>query len=190
LRATVDEVAKEWDELRYADALGLTERFFWDWFTDAYIELCKMRARAGDGSAVATLRRALDVLVRMFAPVLPFVTEEIWRWTHGSSVHRAPWPMANELDDVPAPDSAQTLVVAREALAAVHRYKAAHAVAAGRPLDALVLAAPPPTSACLERVADDVAGATRTASLSFVADPAVAAIEVRAASLTAARPAR
>jgi hypothetical protein len=69
------------------------------------------------------------------------------------------------------------------ALAAVHRWKAARAVAAGRPLATLVLAAPPATVADLERVAGDVAGAARAATLGLETDPVLAEIVVRAAEL-------
>ena len=61
----------------------------------------KGRARSlepsgGGGSAVAALRLGLSVLVRLFAPTLPFITEEVWSWvladeTGKPSVHRAPW---------------------------------------------------------------------------------------------------
>src|SRR5690606_23366938 len=47
---------------------------------------------AGRASAVTALGSALDVLLRLFAPFIPFATEEVWSWTHDDSVHTAPWP--------------------------------------------------------------------------------------------------
>ena len=42
--------------------------------------------------AVLALRQGLDVLLRLFAPFIPFATEEVWSWTHDRSVHLAEWP--------------------------------------------------------------------------------------------------
>ena len=100
--AEVVRIATEsYDKFDHARALEVTEQFFWT-FTDDYLELVKERAYRDEvspeqASAVAALRLAIDVFLRLLAPVIPFATEEVWRWTHDGSIHIAPWPTVGEI---------------------------------------------------------------------------------------------
>ena len=101
LAAVVEECTTAFEAFDYARALERTESFFW-WFCDDYVELVKTRAYSEDSpegslSARIALRRALSTLQRLFAPLLPFATEEVWNWWQSGSVHQAQWPTSEEL---------------------------------------------------------------------------------------------
>jgi valyl-tRNA synthetase len=97
----VEKATHSLEHYDYAAALRETEAFFWS-FCDDYIELAKRRRGrddAGAGSANKAAQIALSVQLRLFAPFLPFVTEEVWSWWQDGSVHRTGWPRAAEIDD-------------------------------------------------------------------------------------------
>lgn len=187
LRDLVTRVTAAFEEFDYAHALQDTESFFWHDFTDTYLELVKHRARddAG-GSAIAGLRLGLGVLLRLFAPVLPYVTEEVWSWvfaaeTGHASIHRAPWPTTAELDSIAPPRDAACFDVAVACLAAINKSKSEAGVSPGRGVARVALAAHPETLAVLATVQDDVLRSARVERHELVANASLpsAAFQVR-----------
>lgn len=132
LANVVEQATAALDSYDHTRALELTETFFWT-FCDDYLELVKDRAYgagAADAdvtpataSARAALGLALDVLLRLFAPVLPFATEEVWSWWREGSVHRAPWPVAEPLRAAAADGDPAVVGAAGAALAALRKVK-------------------------------------------------------------------
>ena len=174
LAKTVAEAGSAMDDFEYAPALGTVERFFWGGFTDTYVEMVKNRAKSetdaeGRASAVATLQLALKTLLRLFAPFLPYITEEVWSWGFAKagghpSIHRAPWPTAAEFARLPAAEGGSAAFdTAVALLEAVHRAKSAGGASVGRHVDRLLVAASPATVARIEPVKDDVLAAARVA---------------------------
>ncbi len=105
LDALITEATGAFEAFDYARALERTEAFFW-WFCDDYVELVKGRAYGSRGDAPAesangALQIALSALHRLFAPILPFASEEAWSWWHDESVHTQPWPFEAKLGGDP-----------------------------------------------------------------------------------------
>ncbi|HEV7888025.1 MAG TPA: class I tRNA ligase family protein, partial [Acidimicrobiales bacterium] len=169
LAEVVDEATAAFEGYDYTRALERTEAFFWQ-FCDDYLELVKNRAYAGGPagtSASAALRLALSTLLRLFAPFLPFVTEEVWSWWQDGSVHRADWPAAVDVRAVAHDGSADLLDAAGWALGLVRKAKSDAKVSMRAAVASAVVRGGAPG---LEAAASDLADAGSIAHLSFSAE--------------------
>ncbi len=167
----VDAATVAFEGYDYARALERTEAFFWDFCND-YLELVKGRAYGSQGeqaqaSADRALGLALSAMLRLFAPFLPFVTEEVWSWWQAGSVHRAPWPAADELRRMAGPDADRAVLdVAAAVLGEVRKAKSEARQSMRAEVRLAVVSDTPERLAALRLVEADVKEAGRIDELS------------------------
>jgi len=173
LAEVVTEASKAFENYDHTKALELTEKFFWN-FTDNYLELVKERAYGQGGfssaeqaSAIIALRKALLSLLRLFAPFLPFATDEVWSWWQEGSIHRSSWPKASELTE--GLDSAflELLPLAEQALFGIRKAKSDAKASMKADVLSATLVIPPAALAQMELLSADLRAAGRIAELSF-----------------------
>jgi valyl-tRNA synthetase len=172
LAGVVERASVALDGYEHARALESVERFFWG-FTDDYLELVKGRAYGSHGpeaggSAIASLRLALDVLLRLFAPFLPYATEEVWSWWRPGSIHRAPWPAPSELEGRSAGADPVVYEVAAWVLGEVRKEKALAKRSLRTEVERLVVRDTEERLKLLRGVARDVAEAGKVRSIDYV----------------------
>ena len=166
LSGLVSVATGAFEDYDYARALERTEAWFWD-FCDNYLELVKARAYGEMGlerasSARATLASSLSVMLRLFAPFTPFVTEEVWSWWQDGSIHRAPWPEPTMASSPAVPAVYSSAV---ELLAAVRRAKSEAKVSPRAPVARVSFRGPVETIDALALVEDDLRAAQNISEL-------------------------
>jgi valyl-tRNA synthetase len=169
LSTVVAEATAALDGYDYTRALERTEQFFWR-FCDDYVELAKIRAygERGDAaaeSARAALTTALGTLLRLFAPFLPYVTEEVWSWWREGTVHRASWPTSDEVRTLAAGVDATPLAVASQVIAAIRKAKSEAKLSMRADVASVLVRADADLLVVLATVADDVCAAGKVGGL-------------------------
>jgi valyl-tRNA synthetase len=159
ITATTDD----FENYDYARALERTESFFWS-FCDDYVELVKMRAYgdaddAATKSARATLALTLSVLQRLFAPIMPFVTDEVWHWWHDRSVHASPWPTLKELPTLDVIGAGSTYEPVCAVLEAIRRAKSSAKVSQRAEVTSITVRAPAEFLAAIALCEEDLKAA-------------------------------
>ena len=168
LADVVDQATTALTAFDHTKALEVSETFFWT-FCDDYLELVKDRAYgAGDVtvspetlSARTGLALALDTLLRLFAPVLPFATEEVWSWWREGSVHVAPWPVSEPLRAAAVGATLSELTMPGYALGALRKIKSEAKVSMRTPIILAELAVPPAAVAAITAADGDLRNAGR-----------------------------
>ena len=159
LADVVETATAAFEDFEHARALEAAESLFWT-FCDDYIELVKDRANDFDGShdaaAVRSARTllaiAVDTFVRLFAPFLPFVTEEVWSWYRTGSVHRAAWPEAAVLREAAGGADARLVAHAGAALTALRKVKSEARTSQRTPILSVALAVAPEAAAVADAI--------------------------------------
>jgi len=159
----------------YATARSEVETFFWRDLADNYLEMAKQRLYAGEAGYEAaryTIHRALLTTVKLLAPLLPYVTEAIYRGLladGAASIHRAAWPTADAHFDDDALAAGETL---RDIATAVRRYKSDNGLSLGAELAELrVFGAPPEMATALREATADLLSITRARVITFDTAP-------------------
>ncbi|MFD3400364.1 isoleucine--tRNA ligase [Kribbella sp. NPDC058693] len=138
LRALVTDVQTHLDRYDIASACDAVQSYT-EVLTNWYIRRSRERFWSGEQDAINTLYTALEVLCRTAAPLLPLVTEDIWRGLTGErSVHLTDWPSYDELPD--DPELVERMERAREVCSVASSIRKASGIRARQPLRTLTVA--------------------------------------------------
>ena len=108
LQVTIAEVHRQLGEYRFDLAARALYEFTWHDYCDWYLELCKPVLTGEDSSEAArrgtrqTLVQVLETLLRLMHPIMPFITEAIWRQVaplagrEGATIMHQPYPQVDE----------------------------------------------------------------------------------------------
>ena len=186
LADVVRDATRAFENYDHTKSLELTEKFFWN-FTDDYLELVKERAYgqaeatpAAQASAAIALRQALHTMLRLFAPFLPFATEEVWGWwqTEAGSIHRSTWPTVEELTDGLDASNHGLLELASTALVGIRKAKSDAKASMKAEVLSATMQAPAAVLTSIRVFERDLKGVGRIEDLAYAEAEDVAVVDV------------
>ena len=168
----VDICSNNYNKFNFAESMMVAEKFFWNMFTDNYLELVKNRARQNEDleqqtSSVATLRLTLNVMLRLFAPVLPIITDEVWSWVFAKetgidSIHSSTWPTKEEILNYSFKEEEKKLFLTTcDAIRAIRRSKTQNGFRLGAEVKSISLVGTEKDIKLLELAKNDIVTAAR-----------------------------
>lgn len=145
LNKTITNVTKAFDEYTYAKARDELDIFFWSKFADYYVEFVKYRIFGeNENSKISAQRTLLNVflaVIKMYAPILPFITEEIYSSVYNGienieSIHISSWP---NIIDVKSNLDVSDFESATKAIDEIRKFKSENNISLGKELDVFEL---------------------------------------------------
>ena len=141
--ATVREATEAYERFRLNEAAAAVYRFIWSDLADWYIEQIKPRLYGdtpGGDVARAVAAQTFDVALRLLHPVMPFVTEALWRRFPARSVDAsisiAPWPRPDRRAE--DPEALRDFGLVQEVVGAIRAIRAEYGVQPGQPVRAVL----------------------------------------------------
>lgn len=180
LEHVVTTATEAFEAYDHARALEATETFFW-LFCDDYLELVKTRAYGTDvseaerASAVLTLRRVLDIVLRLLAPFLVYATEEVFSWFNEDSIHNETWPTVDDVEFALLPsdlaNAESVLSTVSDALIGIRRAKTDAKVKMRTEILSATIVAPEAALGDIERAFGDIKAVGRIKDLELQVSP-------------------
>ena len=165
----LEKITESLNKYQFAEALNLTEDFFWNYFTDNYIELVKNRRLNGSSadslSASTTLILILENVLKLFAPFVPMITDEIWltMYPDKKSIHLQKWPQKIDIDLNNI--SSHEFEVAKESIASIRKEKTSNEIGLGKEVEKITITVNKEKIEALNQVLGDVQDAARANNL-------------------------
>ncbi len=177
LQNIIRDATIAFENYEFSKSKLLIDNFFWNVFCDYYLEIIKERLYNPDAfgvdkrlSAQFTLYKSLNAVLKLFAPILPFVTEEIYQYSFASdegfkSIHLSSWP---EVDDSLIDDSAESIGDKLVAIVShVRKAKSSANLSLKAPLKKLVIECSDKDKALFKSLLIDLKGSTRAEVVEF-----------------------
>jgi valyl-tRNA synthetase len=108
--ALVEACRKSYTDYDFFVPSNRVREFLWNVFAPHYVEMVKGRAYEGQTGALFTLHEVLKALLRLMAPITPFITARIWEEIYGGDIHKEEMPVVQEAWRNPLSDLTQALV--------------------------------------------------------------------------------
>ncbi|MEZ5924549.1 MAG: valine--tRNA ligase [Hyphomicrobiaceae bacterium] len=192
---TAATITAELEAYRFNEAAGAAYQFVWGTYCDWYLELIKPILNGPDGKARTETRAAaawaLDEILRLLHPFMPFITEELWTKTgesgpgRGAPLVLTPWPEARRLENTAADEEIGWVI---GLITAIRSVRSEMNVPAAAELELVLSGANDTSRIRAGRHGDLIRRLARLKSISLAAEPPKGSVQIVVGEATAALP--